>query len=73
MLGMLGEGTYGEVHLAKDKKTGRKVAIKVGEKRREIMHIISLKQSRKTVRFFCLSNLALVTFGKLVLFAKEIF
>ena len=32
MLGMLGEGTYGEVHLARDKKTGRKVAIKVGEK-----------------------------------------
>ncbi len=32
MLGMLGEGTYGEVHLAKDKKTGRKVAIKVSDK-----------------------------------------
>ncbi len=25
MLGLLGEGTYGEVHRALDKKTGRKV------------------------------------------------
>ncbi len=71
MLGMLGEGTYGEVHLAKDKKTGRKVAIKVEEKEKYAHQF--KKNHAKLCGFFCLSNLALVTFGKLLLFAKYIF